>query len=108
MGMQRTIFFPMNIPPSQFFLASNFYNSRRIIVGWCVSNIVIFLLQKCLGQNQLLTESLPQNKTVFPRKQDVPPPPARLLLRLLSAQQLRPPCLSAPGLPISQEADLKR
>lgn len=60
--------------PSQFLLASKFYNSRGVTVGWIDSKIVIFLLQKCLGQNQLLIESLPQNETGSPRGQDVPTP----------------------------------
>ena len=46
--------------PFQFLSASNFYNSRGVTVGWFDSKIVIFLLQKCLGQHPLLTESLPQ------------------------------------------------
>lgn len=60
--------------PSRFLLASNFYNSRGVTVRWFDSKIVIFLLQKCLGQNQLLTESLPQNGTGSPGGQDVPIP----------------------------------
>lgn len=46
--------------PSQFLSASNCYNSRGVTVGWFDSKIVIFLLQNCLGQHLLLTESLPQ------------------------------------------------
>lgn len=66
MGGYEEAFFTCREHPSQFLLASNFYNSRDVTVGWFDSKIVIFLLQKCLGQNQLLTESLPQNGTGFP------------------------------------------
>lgn len=58
----------------QFLLASSFYNSRGVTVGWFDSKIVIFLLQKCLGQNQLLTKSLPQKWSGLPRGQEVPIP----------------------------------
>lgn len=66
MGGYEEASFTPHERPSQFLLASNFYNSRDVTVGWFDSKIVIFLLQKCLGQNQLLTESLPQNGTGSP------------------------------------------
>lgn len=89
-GVSKTPLLPTSTP-SQFLLASNFYNSRDVTVGWFDSKIVIFLLQKCLGQNQLLTESLPQNGTGSP-----------------SLSQPLPPCLSVLGLPTSQETNLQR
>lgn len=66
MGGYEEASFTPHEPPSQFLLASNFYNFRDVTVGWFDSKIIIFLLQKCLGQNQLLTESLPPNGTGSP------------------------------------------
>lgn len=66
MGGYEEASFTPHEPPSQFLLASNFYNFRDVTVGWLDSKIIIFLLQKCLGQNQLLTESLPPNGTGSP------------------------------------------
>lgn len=100
-GGYEEAFFTSREHPSQFLLASNFYNSRDVTVGWFDSKIVIFLLQKCLGQNQLLTESLPQNGTGSPGGREggagcspLPVPAS--------------PTLSVLGLPTSQEANLQR
>lgn len=78
--------------PSQFLSASNFYNSRGVTVGWFDSKIVIFLLQNCLGQNQLLAESLPQNGTGSPGGRMYPPHPSLA----------RPACLSR-GCPLLEK-----
>lgn len=100
MGGYEEASFTPHEHPSQFLLASNFYNSRDVTVGWFDSKIVIFLLQKCLGQNQLLTESLPQNGTGSPwgRGAGCSPLPV----------PASPTCLSVLGLPTSQEATLQR
>lgn len=64
---------PHEPPSSQFLSASSFYNSRSITVGWFDSEIVIFLLQKCLGQNQCslnlchkMEQAIPGGKRCLP------------------------------------------
>lgn len=74
-----------------------FINSRGVTVGWFDSKIVIFLLQKCLGQNQLVTESFHKMEQALLGGQDVPIP----------VPVSPTPCLSVPGLPTSQ-ANLQR
>lgn len=64
-GYVEDPFFPVSTHLSPSW-PPTFINSRGVTVGWFDSKIVIFLLQKCLGQNQLVTESLPQNGTGSP------------------------------------------
>lgn len=64
-GYAEDPFFPVSTHLSPSWPPA-FINSRRVTVGWFDSKIVIFLLQKCLGQKQLVTESLPQNGTGSP------------------------------------------